>query len=248
MPPHEVDANLEISTVSFDMEMRNGYSVVNCGDNTALVFDLLAQLRTALDLVIQDAKSTTPGPAYQAFFKQSSVAPFVSEVLTNVSTAVPLSPPALYSFSGGVTFMCMTGPEQFTFTLNGPRDGYDECLNNPSDFTKFPLFIPPKQYILLCPSFFSSGLAAVPPPNNCFTVSTYTNKFREPGSTLAMYQMWILLAAITQYLLYLSTRKPSLIQTLDVNKCFGLGSQRSSLNSGNYVYYAASESLLLDRR
>ncbi len=225
----------------FDLVMSGQYSVTNCGDNAARVVNLLNKLYFALLPVIQDAKSTNPSAAYGAFFKDPSYAPFVSTLFTNVTTGVPLTPPSLYSFNGGVSFVCVTAPEQFVFTLDGRRDAYNECVANPTTTASYIGFQPPKPYVILCPSFFTSNVAPVPPPNTCLTTSTYINRFRGNGQSFWLYQMWLLLQMITHYYLYTSTGLFSITNTNDVNKCFRLAAKQSSLNANNYVYYAASK-------
>ena len=225
------------------MVVTGQYSVTNCKGNTSLAVNLLNQLYAALLPVIEDAKSSTPSPAYKAFFKDPSYAPLVSTVLTNVTTGVPLSPPALYSFNGGVSFMCVDAPDQFTFRLNRPRDAYEDCLADPNRVSYYIGFDPPKQYVILCPSFFTSGIAPVPPRDLCLTVSTYLDRFHGNGESLRRYQMWVLLNGILQYYLYTTSRSIDVAAPTDVNKCFRLAANRSSENANNYIYYAASRFL-----
>ena len=223
--------------------MTGQYSVVNCGGNTSLVVNLLRALYKTLLPVIKDAESPDTSPAYKAFFKDPSYAPFVSALFTNVTTGVPLTPPSLYSFNGGVSLMCVTAPDQFVFRYDGLRDAYSDCLAQPLTPASYIGFDPPKQYVILCPSFFSDALAAVPPPATCLTVNTYINRFRGDGQTFWAYKMWVLLSMITHYYLYTSTRKLLSITNIgDVNKCFRLPAEQSSLNSNSYIFYAASKS------
>ena len=60
------------------MVMTGQYNVVNCGGNTSLIVNLLDKLYSSLLPVIEDANSTEPSPAYTAFFKDPSYAPFVT--------------------------------------------------------------------------------------------------------------------------------------------------------------------------
>ncbi|CAF9919648.1 MAG: hypothetical protein ALECFALPRED_001248 [Alectoria fallacina] len=222
------------------MVMTGQYSIVNCAGNTSLVVNLFNKLYSALLPVIQDAGSPAPSPAYTAFFKDPSYAPFISALFQNITTGVPLTPPAPYSFNGAATILCVTAPEQFTYSIDGPRDAYTDCLANPTTTSYYPGFLPPKQYIVLCPSFFTSNIVSIPPPSNCLTVTTYINRFRGNGLSLSGYKMWILLVMITHYYLYASTGLVNITSTNDVNKCFRLGAEESSLNVNNYAYYAAS--------
>lgn len=224
--------------------MTGQYSVVNCGENTTLVVNSLRTLYSALLPVIQDAKSANPSAAYTTFFKNSSYAPFVSTLFTNVTKGVPMTPPASYSLNGAVAFLCVTAPEQFTFTLDGPRDAYNECLADPYSNAKYIAFDPPKPYVILCPSFFTSGKALAPPPNTCLPYSSYLNRFQSNGQEVRQYQIWFFLEMLTHYYIYTSTRHVDLSNNNNANACFRLDAERSRLNVNNYVYYAASKSLL----
>ena len=223
------------------MVQSGEYSVTNCKSNTFPVVHLLDQLYDALQPVIADAKSPNPGPAFRAFFKDPVYGPFVTTILTNVTTGVPLTPPSLYSFNGGVSFVCVDDKHQFTFTLNGPRDAYTDCQAAPNRVSFYVVFDPPKPYIILCPSFFTT-LAPVPPPDTCLSVSTYLNRFQGNGEALRKYQMWVLLSGILQYYIYASQRSLHASAAVDVNKCFRLAANRSILNAANYVFYVASRS------
>lgn len=224
------------------MVMTGQYSVVNCEGNASLIVSLLNKLYSSLLPVIQDAKSPNLSPAYKAFFKDPSYAPFISTLFTNVTTGVPMTPPAPYSFNGAATFICVTGPEQFVYKYNSRRDAYTECMANPTTTSNYIGFDPPKQYIVLCPSFFTSNIASIPPPSTCLTVSTSINRFRGNGQSFWLYKMWLLLEMITHYYLYTSLGILTITNTNDANRCFRLPAEQSSLNANNYVYYAASKS------
>lgn len=225
------------------MAMAGQYNIANCGGNITLVVNLLNKLYASLLPVIEDAKSTNPSPAYQAFFKDPSYANLVSTLFTNVTTGVPMTPPAPYSFNGAAVLLCVTTPEQFTYTINGrPTDAYTDCLANPTTTSSYIGFVPPKQFIILCPSFFTSDIVSIPPPNNCLTVNTSINRFRGNGLKTWDFKMWILLGMIIHYYLYTSTGSIAVTNTNDANKCFRLAPGQSVLNANNYIYYAASKS------
>ena len=224
------------------MVLKNNYNVVNCGENTAHVHDLLGKLSTALLPVIVDAKSTRQSSAYTTFFKDPLYRSFISTILTNISTGVPLTPPSLYSLNGGVAFFCVTAPGQFQFELDTPRDSYKDCMASPTTTSYFPLFIPPNPYVIICPSFFTSNIAALPPPNHCLSVNTFTNRYRGSGQTFWLYQIWILMGMIAHYYLWASNQIPDMINTNDANTLLGLAPSQSRYSSNSYVYYAASKS------
>ena len=227
---------------NFDIVLKKNYNVVNCGENTGHVHDLLANLSTALGPVIQDAKLTHPSSAYITFFKDSLYNYFTSSLLANISTGVPNTPPSLYSLNGGVSFFCVTAPGQFQFELDTLRDAYKDCMANPTTTSYFPAFRPPQPYIIVCPSFFTSNIEALPPPNHCLSVNTFTNRFRGNGQTFWLYQIWILMGMIAHYYLWTSTQTPDIINTNDANTLFGLAPSQSRYSANSYVYYAASKS------
>lgn len=224
------------------------YSVVNCGGNTSLIVNLLEKLYSTILPVIEDPpvhdadQDPNISPAYQAFFKDPSYASFVSTLFRNVTTGVPMTVPQTYSFGGSASFFCVTAKDQFSYRHNGvDRDAYtDDCST--TTVGHYRGFIPPQPWITLCPSFFTSNIVSVPPPNTCLTVNQSTNRFNGNGQNVWLFKMWILLENIVHY--YLFTTKGTLAFTLvnrnDPNKCFGLGAEASSLNAFNYVYYAAS--------
>lgn len=223
--------------------MTGQYHVVNCGGNATLVVSLLNSLYASLLPVIEDAKSTTPSPAYQAFFKDPSSANLVSTLFTNVTTGVPMTPPAPYSSNGAAAFTCVTAPNQFVYKIDGRRtDAYTDCLANPAVATNYIGFIPPRQYIVICPSFFTSDIASIPPPNSCLTLNMYTNGFLGNGQRVWWYKMWILLGMLIHYYLYTSTASVAGTDVNDANQCVQLSAEQSSANANNYIYYAASKS------
>ena len=223
--------------------MKNNYTVVNCGENTDHVHDLLTKLRTALLPAILDARSLPPSIPFTTFFKTPLYKPFISTLIANVSTGAPMTARSLYSMRGGVSFFCVTAPGQFSFELdNNPRDSYDDCKANPQTTTYFPIFQPPQPFVIICPSFFTSNIAALPPPNHCLSVNTLTNRFRGNGESLWLYQMWILMSMITHYYLWTSTQVADFLSENDVNTLYGLSSSQARLSVNSYVYYAASKS------
>ena len=225
--------------------------MANCGGNTNHVFDLLGNLSTALLPVIEDAKSTPPSSAYTTFFKDPHVSDFISTLLTNISTGVPMGPTSGFSLNGGVIFFCVTEPGQFQWQMDRPsdsyhesRDSYNDCMATSTTATSF-LRFEPNPFVVICPSFFTSDIDALPPPNHCLSVNTFTNSFRGSGQTFWLYQIWILMGMIAHYYLWTSTREyDALNNTRDANTLYGLAPSQSRLSANSYVYYAASKSFL----
>ena len=94
-------------------------------------------------------------------------------------------------------------------------------------------------WVVVCPSFFTIGLQAVPPPRNCLTISTYINRFQSNGASLTQFQLWVLLEEIVHIYIYATTG--AVTDVADVNKCVRLSAQASSENARNYLFYVASK-------
>ena len=94
--------------------------------------------------------------------------------------------------------------------------------------------------IVVCPSFFTIGLPALPPSNNCLKVNPLTNRFRGKGAQVSHFQMWLLLEEIAHY--YIKAGRGLTTDVSDVNECARLGVKKALANASNYLYYVASES------
>ena len=210
---------------------------------------MLDDLYDGLLPVIRDSKLPQPSPAFWTFFKDTANAPFVTALLTNVTkgnSMTPAAPPI--SPNGSPAFFCVDGENQFTYTAPDPSTGvkrfydtYTTCLEAGTNTASYLGFTPPKQYIIICPFFWSSRITAVPPPNTCLTVSTYTNRYRENGQRQRFFRMWILLEELAHYYIYTSTLRLDAPDIYDVNKCVRLAAKTAYLNAISYVYYAASK-------
>ena len=217
---------------------------------------LLDDLYDALLPVIRDSNLPQPSPAFRTFFKDSANAPFVTALLTNVTKGTAMTPadPPL-SPNGSPAFLCVDGEKQFTYYAPDPSTGvkrfydtYTTCVEAGTNPATYLGFTPPKQYIILCPVFWSSStIPAVPPPNTCLSVSTYTNKYRDNGLRQRHFRMWVLLEELAHYYIYTSTLRKDAPDIYDVNKCVRLAAETAHLNAISYVYYAASKLLSTKR-
>jgi len=232
----------------WDIVKSGQYLIVGCGrGNASTITHLLDALYSALQPAIQDATSSYfhPSAAFKSFFHSPlSAADQVAALLTNITTGASIYPPTInYGLGensdalapGSPTFVCVTTPGTL---VNDPGVGdyYDFCRENPGVVMDYP---GGNQYIAVCPSFFTIGLPPLPPPNNCLTVNSITNRFRGNGAKLSHFQLWVLLEEIAHY--YIKAGKGQTTDVSDVNRCAHLGIKKSLGNASNYLYYVASE-------
>ena len=215
------------------MVWSGNYRIVNCQDNIDVIPTLLHNLWDALGPIIQDAGLNRSSSAYTTFFKDISYAPYVSAVLTNVSTGVGLTA------DGGPAFICVNTSNQFGYTDSATMkrvDTYQKCRDNPR---KAMFWITNNPYIIVCPSFFEPGFQALPPPNTCPQVSRNGEQFSGAATALIQYQIWFILHEIVHYYVY-ATRQ-SLRDVYYINDCLRLSGNDAVGNPESYTYYAACE-------
>lgn len=235
----------------FDYASSGQYNIYNCGsDKASQLHGLLDDLYTDLLPAIRDSKRPKPSPAFQTFFKSSSNAPFVTALLTNVTRGTAMTPPLPpYSPNGSPTFFCVDGEDQFVYHSIDPSTGvkrrydtYTTCIERGNQVASYLGFTPPKQFIVLCPVFWTDHFTDTAPPRTCLSVNTYMNKFREDGERQRLFRTWILLEELAHYYIYTSTLRKDAPDIYDVNKCVRLAAKTAYLNAVSYVYYAASKS------
>lgn len=229
---------LTIDSGTYDITRSGRYTIVNCGNNdAAILVSLLHDLWTALKPSIIDASLTVPSPAFRTFFHAADNAAYVEQLLRNVTTGVSLySPTLVFHQTGSPLLICATSKGQVV----GQRDGIDyyyQCLLDP--FNSF-IAIRGTPYIVVCPYFFSSPVADLPPARTCLPVDTSRNRFLERGQNLANFKVWKLLEGILRYYLY-ATMGSSVDLATEVNRCVTLRTGQTVRNPSNYVYYAASK-------
>ena len=226
---------------NYDVTRSGRYTIVNCGSrDAARLTDLLDSLWAVLQPSIRDASLTDltdPSSAFRTFFKSSNNAPYVSQLLTNVTTGVSLYPPQQHFHqTGSPLLICATGGGQIV-GKHGGIDYYYQCLLDPYDSL---IAISGTPYIVVCPYLFSSGVPDLPPANTCLTINTYLNGFREMGLDYVKFKVWTLLEGILKYYIYATTGSNNVFAT-NVNKCIRLGARQMVQNPRNYVYYVASQ-------
>lgn len=214
---------LIIITGSYDITRSGRYTIVNCGNrDAARLVNLLDDLWNVLQASIGDASLVSPSPAFRTFFNSASNAPYVKQLLTNVTTGVSLYPPEQpFQQTGSPLFICATAGGQVVGQRGG-IDYYFQCLLDAYDSL---MAISGTPYIVVCPYLFASGVSDSPPAHNCLSVNTSINRFRALGVDFTKFKVWVLLEAILKYYIYATTGSSGNIAT-DANRCLRLGAKQ----------------------
>lgn len=210
-----------------------------------------------LQVVLDDLSQQPSSDAYTTFFKHIAFAPFVHDILSNITTGAPFPPgphairnasPKLFGAPMTPQFVCITEYSQILWSLEaggqGGRqvDAHTICQSSP--IIAFSVF--GSQYlensIVLCPSFFS--YPSIPPlsQSSCLGVDPHFNRFRETGKRMINYQPWVLLNELAHGYIYAATGALTDVRT--ANDCASLAASDAAESAMNYVYYAASELIL----
>lgn len=222
---------------------------------------LLNALWNALLPIIADAEQSQshPSVAYRTFFKDKANAPFVAQLLRNVTIGNAMYPPMPPDSSGSPTLIYVdenTPPVKFESPSKPTKDAHAICMAGESEgvaafvATRLP-------YIIICPDFFNSR-PALPSSKSCPRITSQgtafqRNKRLEPdyaGQRMMESQIWILLEEIVHY--YLDFHWPTVQgpepEVRDINRAWGLDAALSLGNAQSYAYYAASKTLSLIQR
>ena len=239
--------------------VRTGpYHIYNCGTKTSGVSTLIDTLIATLQPVLSDVSLRTSSPAYTTFFKNIAFAPNVYKILSNIATGAPFSPgphgiknAPFEAFGSPITpqFVCVTDHEQITWSLGAGGlggtqiDAYVVCQNSPVHAfgifgTRFL-----KNSIVLCPSFWTYAAIPTLSKSSCLTVDPHFNRFRENGRRLVNYQLWVILHELAHAYIYASTGVLSDVST--ANDCMSLAASSAVSNAQNFVFYAASELIVM---
>lgn len=234
------------------------YATYNCGTHTQAISVLVDTLLATLRSVLDDVSLPTSSPAYTAFFKSIAFAPDVYEILSNITTGAPISPgphairhppPGVFGLPSVPQFVCVTGYEQVTWSLEaggrGGRqfDAYTACQQSPVHAfgvfgTKFL-----KNSIVLCPAFWTYAAIPSSSKSTCLIVDPHFNRFRDNGKRMINYQLWVLLHELAHTYIY--ARTGSLLDVSTANDCTLLAGSSAVDNAQNFVYYAASELIFM---
>ena len=253
--PH-LSASGPILTLVSAMEgaQAGPYHIYNCGTRTPEVSVLVDTLIDTVQPVLDDALLSKSSPAFTAFFKHIAFAPIVYDILLKIRTGAPISPgphaipdapPELFGPPITPQFVCVTGNDQITWSLEaggqGGRqlDAYTACQQSPVHAfdiygTRFV-----NNSIVLCPAFWS--YAAIPPQSKstCLTVDPHFNRFRDDGRRLVNYQLWVIMHELAHHYIY--ARSGSQADVSTANDCVSLNAKSAVNNAQNFVFYAASE-------
>lgn len=172
------------------------YTIRNCGPNAAKVDAALRSLYNTLLPLIQDAGQSTTSAAHKTFFRNCSSAPYVQDVLSNITTAVKI-PPTNTNAPQSPEIACVNKPNELVYSLPGTRgltDHYDKCVEE-----NIAAALRGKPYIVLCPHFFQIPLAPTKP--KCLSVD-WRNKYsdKDKGAGLVEFQIFALLHEICSLL------------------------------------------------
>lgn len=231
---------------STDVVHHGPYQIFACGGHASIVAHALDSLWTDLILAIDYSSSNTTSPAFNAFFKAPTSAPFVTEILTNISHGIPIMtwtsqiphrPVLVCAFEPGVTIRV----HQQTI------DMYDGCRGPLTPPTAFA--IKSNYWIVLCPQFFTDTIPATPPwqlnppsapQDYCRKKDRLTRTF---GGLLIRYKPSIVLHELVhQYLVASELGRSHVKETYTFDGALNLSVDESLENPANYQFYVAGKS------
>ena len=221
---------------------------------------LLNTLWNVIVPIIADAEQSQshPSAAYRTFFKDAANAPFVAQLLRNITVGNAMYPPAPPYSSGSPTLIYVdenTPLVRFDLPNTPTKDAYAICMAAES-WEAAAFVVARLPYIIICPDFFNSrpalSLSQSCPRLTRLGTAFQRNKRLEPeytGQRMMESQIWILLEEIAHY--YLDSQEPMVQgpepEVRDINKAWELDAALSLGNAQSYAYYVASKSLSLSR-
>ena len=226
---------LKVCTAADTVKIGPFY-VQNCGSNNNNIHTLLNTLPNVLWPIVTDLDSSTLSDAYMTFFKNVAYAPYVRDVVSNITRAAPVAPepgapPTL------PIFYCVNGRDQITFReKNRGVDAYTRCRS----YTEAPaMALLGSSYIVLCPAFFNH--LSIPAASNasCYTINSTSNKFVQDGKSLVKYRLWHLMHEMIHYYVYASTQNNA--DVYGINACLAMPGSKAIMNPQSYTYYVASK-------
>ena len=234
------------------------YYVSNCGTRAPDISLLINTVISTLQPVLDDISQPKASPAYTSFFKSIAFAPTVYEIFSNITTGAPISPgphamrdagPDLFGLPITPHFVCVTDYHQITWSLAagglGGRqfDAHTACQQSPVH--AFGIFGSKflRNTIVLCPAFWRYAPIPTASSSSCLTVDPHFNRFRDDGRRLINYQLWVILHELAHFYIFAHSR--SLADVSNANDCVSLIGSSAVNNVQNYVYYAASESIVM---
>ena len=232
---------LNQTTAGMTGVMSGNYGIFNCGTNATGIVTLLETLRSTLEEVLQDLDSRRSSRAFNTFFKDIRNAPYVRQVIQNITSDSPTSviDTGHRNFPG---FVCATAPRQVWWTSGDGEetDAYDRCLQHDRVAASSILSTADFPLIVLCPYFFE--WPAIPPisKHSCSKVDSQSNAFADNGLGMIVFQMWAVMHELVHMYIYWSSGAE--LDLYDINQCLHLPESETVQNAQNYAFYAASQS------
>ena len=220
--------------------MQSGpYSIYACGSNATSVSNGLNLLWTDLLPAITDSMTGITSPAYAGLFKDDDYAPYITKLLTNVSTGAQVT--TLRSRVKPVTplFACASTPGVVTLREHQVTiDMYSQCTKAGAP----PAFAwSNNHWIVLCPAYFTDFplKASI---HYCPSTDFMSNQMRLWGH-LVFYKPFVLLHELAHVYIRASQVRPvkNYEETYDWNGALGLSALESTLNPQNYAFYVAGK-------
>ena len=216
------------------------FSIYNCGDMTSDIQTLINNLPHILIPAIEDASRPTSSDAYTTFFKDINYAPYVHDILSNISTGAPIPSNASNVPAASPGIFCLTAPGQ---VIEGSRerpgqDFYSKCLQM-NAFAMARVETSSAHLIFLCPPFWTQPAIPGRVKGACLTVSPHFNRFKQDGGRLLGYRVWVLLHELVHH--YIFERSGTQDDFYSANECAGLSASAAMENAQNFVFYVASK-------
>lgn len=238
--------------------MAGPYPIYNCNEHIPNISVLIDTLSTTLQSVLNDISQHSSSAAYNTFFKHVSFASDVHDIYSNIMLGTPVSPgphaikyppPGAFGVPRTPQFICVTGREQFTWSLapgglgGKQSDAYTTCGLGPVH--AFGIFGSKyvQNTIVLCPAFWDFAAIPSSSKSTCLTVDPHFNRFRSEAKRMVNYQLWVLLRQLAH--IYIYAKSGSLADVTPANDCALLSGSTAVNNAQSYVFYAASKSILM---
>ncbi|KAI4090346.1 MAG: hypothetical protein LQ344_004776 [Seirophora lacunosa] len=249
---YEQGNSLEPRAVRWEPSKHGKYEFLGCNQKRqAMLGRVLDSLHTALGPIIQDSRTSIrkPSRAFETFFGDRTVAPFVTRILTSVITWEAKRPPIRGYTSGSPTFLCVDPAQpQNSFemqTPDGSKDLIDHCRGPPVGPACS--YLIPHPFIILCPGFFNFPEGPNEGKVDCPVVDRTRTRFQKNGregsdhvgSSVYANAQWLLLEEIVHYYLTAQNVIPdNQPEIYNINDARALSPRKSAGNGVSYAYYA----------
>lgn len=207
---------------------------------TSDIQTLINNLPHILIPAIEDASRSTSSDAYTTFFKDITYAPYVHNILYNISTGAPLPSNANGIPAASPGIFCLTGLGQ---VIEGSQeqpgqDFYSKCLEMDA-FAMARVESSSAHLVFLCPRFWTQPAIPGRVKGACLTVLPHFNRFKQDGGSLLGYRIWVLLHELVHHYIYETSGTED--DFYSVNECAALSASAAVENAQNFVFYVASK-------